>query len=296
MKIVENIRNSIVYQKQVEYLGKRNIEYKEKHGHNWIRLCTNHHDYLFYVSKQNINHIFFARVFNKDSIQQRLVSKTSKNLTNKSWYKKDITVYKDEKITTFRNTDIGTTNNVHRTERANETLGYPFRRKVNYKFMLGNKDRLQYRSECKELFSYDSNGKRKHLLDDIFCTRVYRLFLRFQGYPNNIIFSILRDDKTIKGTSVLDMLIYMYQVMSSYNPFFYEKNGISKINKEWLQHIIFKIKDNGLLDKDYKLCKSNRSKMVDSNQLKPDTKHILEWRKQQQALLDKGESWVDIEY
>ena len=296
MNIVENIRDSIVYKKQVDMLNKKGIEYKERYGYSWVRLCTKHHDYLFYVSKQNIGHVFFSRVFNKNTIQQRLVSKGSKNLTAKSWHKRDIIVYADEKITTYRDTDIGTTTNVHRVEHTGETLGYPFRRKISYNMHLEGKDRLQYRRECIELYSYNREGTRKHILDDVFCTRVYRLYLRFKGIEQRLIPNILKEEKYISGNQVLEHLRYLYQVMSSYHPYFYKQNGLSKYNKEWLRNTILNIEHNGLLEKQYKLCKVSRSKNIDSSQLEPNTKDILEWRKQQQALLDKGELWETIEY
>jgi len=290
---VHIIENSKVFTNEVKKLNKKEIEYERVDGENYICLVTNHHSYLFYSSKQNVNHIFFVRVFGKDNIQQRLISKTSKNVTEKTWHNKDIVVYKDEKISTYRNTDVGNTTNVHRVENTNETLGYPFKRKISFAFIKDSKDRLQYRRECIELSKYNRQGKRKKMLDDVFCTRVLRLFLNLKGHTNTEIYNILRAEETISGYAVVEIMEYLYQVISSYHPYFYHKNGTCKYNKYILKEQIRQIKQIGLLDCDYTLCKVNRNVHKDSNQIKQED--VQDWLKQRQALLDKGELWEDID-
>jgi hypothetical protein len=292
--IINKIRDSSVFERQVSILDKKGIEYKELHGHNWIKLTTEHHNYLFYVNRFNVNHIFFTKIFNKDTIQQRLVAKTSKNITDKVWYDRDINVHRDEKIVTYRNTDIGTTNNTNNTERVTETLGHPFKREIIYKVRFDTKDRLQYTSNRIELHSLDKDKKRKKILDDVFCSRVYRLLLNYEGLNSNDINHIFAKEKYISGTETLKILRYLYSVMKSYHPYFYKLNGTSKYNMEWFKKIIFNIEEYGLIDyPHYKLTKVNRQKNTHKYEIKQ--KDILEWRKQNQALLDKGEGWVDIE-
>ena len=290
-KIVETIRNSNIYRRQVKSLEKKHIEYEEKHGMSWVRLCTNHHDYLFYVSKQNINHIFRVRVFNISSIQSRLIGKGSRNITDKLWHDRDIKVHRDEKIITYRNTDLGNTNNVNRLETTKETLGHPFKRKVSYNMMVDGKDRLQYRRECIELHTYDKNNKRKKIIDNVFATRVYRLFLRFKGYTSNNITSILLSEESIDGHTLVEILKYLYQVMNSYHPFFYKDNGLPKYNRYWLKDMIYKIETQSNLDMHIPFCKVNRNKNIDSRIVKP--KDIEDWRKAKQLLEEK--QFVDIE-
>jgi len=287
------IESSDVFKRQVNKLNSSKIEFEKEYGHNYILLVTDYHNYLFFTSNRNINHIFYAKIFNKDTIQQRLISKTSRNVTDKIWHDKDIIVYRDEKIVTYMNTDIGTTNNTNRVEKPKETLGHPFKRKISYAMIMDSKDRLQYKRECIELHTYDRNGFRKTILDDVFCTRVYRLFLRFKGYTSTEIYNILRDEKYISGKRVLEILAYLYQAVSSYHPFFYHINGLCKYNKYKIANDVSIIERTGLLDRKYNLCKVNRVMNKDSTQIKP--KDVQDWLKIRQQKLDSGDLWEEIE-
>jgi len=292
MKNIQYIEQSNIYKKQVNILNDKHINYKKTHGDNWISLSTPHHNYLFYTSNKNRQHIFFCRVFNKDKIQSSLIGKGSRNIT-KCTYDTDIKVHRDEKIITYRNTDIGNTTNVNRIETTQETFGYPFKRKISYGMILGSKDRLQYKKECIELHIYDRNGNRKKIIDNVFATRVYRLFLRFKGYSMNDIKHILLSEKYISAKLLVAIMQYLYQVMNSYNPFFYKENGLSKYNKYWIKETIHRIVNEADMYSNIQFSKVNRSKNIDSRIIKP--KDVLDWRKQRQRLLDKGELWEDIE-
>lgn len=286
---IEKIKNSKKYMQEKKRLDRKGIDYDIRHGYNWVKLVTNWHDYLFYVSKQNQNHIFRTEIFQKDKINSRLISSTPRNLTSKKWHDRDVICHRDEKIIFFRNTDLGDTSNIARWETVNRTLGHPFRRKMGYRVKTGLKDELQYQEEAKELFSIDKDGKRKKLLDDTFVSRVYRLYLRFKyrnkNIPNYRLRNKMQKMKTITGKGCLDKLEYLLDAIKSYHPFFFRKNGMCKLNIKWLETIIHHIGEEAILYKPYLLIKVNRKKAIGRTTIQNKVTDINKWREQRIELL-----------
>jgi len=239
-----------------------------------------------YSAKQNKEHIFHSRVFPNDSIKARLIGAGNNYDVTGIGYDKCIDVGRNQKIITYRASDIGTTNNVHRVESIVETLGHPFRRKVSYTMQPDGKDKLQTKINCVETYHIDSTGNRVRPLDNIFVTRVFRLYLRFQGYTMNDIRHIIDTQETLSGFDIMEMLDYLYTAIKSYNKFFYKHNGLSLYNIEWLFHIKRLVKHKSLLAYDYELVKVSRGKQIDSREIDQD--EYKQWLIDRQRYLKTG--------
>lgn len=245
-----------------------------------------------YSSNQNINHTFRSRVFPNDSVKQRLLGGGTSYDTTNIGYDTQIDTSSNQKIITYRASDIGTTNNVNRVEKPKETLGYPFRRHISYQMMADGKDRLQYRANCIETHIKHKDGNRYKPLDNHFVTKVFYLYTRFAlDIPSYQVRDLAKKQKTISGNDVLEMLHYLYSAIKSYHPFFYHNNGVCKYNVEWLYHTILEVERLGLLDYQYRLTKVNRD--INTNSRNITAERVKQWRIDRQRKIDSGE-YIDV--
>jgi hypothetical protein len=243
---------------------------------------------IHYNSRQNINHTFTSRVFGNEDIKTRLIGEGKNRDVTKYGYDTQIDLGRNQKLITYRTTDMGTTNNINRVEKTKETLGHPFRRHIHYDMIIDGKDRLQYRRNCQETHTYTILDGRVKPLDNTFVTRVYYLYHRFNdGLKSYQIRDMAKKDKTISGYKVLDMLKYLYSAIKSYHPFFYHSNGMCKYNVEWIGNIIREIEEYGYINYEYRLTSAHRKRNTEHNTIKQ--KDIKLWRKEMQDKIDSGD-------
>jgi len=187
-----------------------------------------------------------------------------------------LSLCKSQKIITYRNTDIGLTDNLNRFLQTHETFGYPYRRIRNSYIEITAKDRIEKtKYGVIKILSVDENNNKqiKYLLDNIFINRLYRFYYLLSTYklPNNKKSSypkIVKLKKYITYDEVITILKEIYnlyitnnKVKTNYNKYLYHKNGLPKINIKWLQYIITDIENNAYRGK-YKNSKTNRYTLI----------------------------------
>ncbi len=245
-------------------------------------------------------------VFNTDNktdldIKQFLIcngtSRLLKPSTNPN--QKPLSLVKDLKIITVRNTNIGITDNIIIHNHLNDTFGFPYKRLI-ITDRIGNSTNLEIRKN--EIFYHNNdivdNDKKivlkhktgKKYLCETFISRIVKVYLLLnESNDNSLPFDYTKYKrliKTVNGNEFIVILNDLIKIIKyNKNDKILNKYGFCKYNLNHLIHTYNDICLNGFLDYDYNLKRLNRVSCNDKTNIKND--NVKSWNKHKIALMKK---------
>ena len=178
---------------------------------------------------------------NKDTITSLIMD--NGNNYDISHFTGYLSLTKSQKIGTFRNTNQGFTDNINRFSNPNNTFGYPYRRLRSQYLEINSKDRLektkyQLITILSQLNKNNLKQKcRKYYLDNIFITRLYRLYYNCKTHNTKekiSTYHILKKKRYLTLKEFIEIMNYIIFEIKNYNRYLYHKLGNSKYNLLWL--------------------------------------------------------------
>jgi len=222
-----------------------------------------------------------------------------------------ISLSRSQKIITFRNTDIGLTDNTY-AKHITETLGYPYKRQIITKQIDTSKDleinyisKYYFNDETLDkadnnriitLKGYNKHKQLKQILDNTFINRVVRLYYKMYFDINNAntfrYSDIVKSLKSIDGHTVVRFLKQIINwVISNKTNYTSHKNGLYRYNITHLKYTLNDISVNGLLDKNYILSnKTHKTGLNDKTVIQQDK--VKTWLQQNKKQLIKQDKYL----